>query len=131
MSIHGDRAGPGTDLGDVDGRGLEHVAAGLDEAARGAHALAELVLGGEGRLTGFDQRGLGGRAAHVEGDQVRLAERGAQARRADDAGRRARADDEDGTLGRLARSDHAAVGGHHQHGARTPLRARPAVRSAR
>ncbi len=63
---------------------------------------------------GLDQRGLGGRAAHVERDQVRLAERRAQARRAGDAGRRARADDEDRALGRLARSDHAPVGGHDQ-----------------
>ena len=109
----GQRAAAGADLGDVDGRHLEHVAAGLDEAARGRDAVAELVFRRHARPAVLDDHGLGGRAAHVEHDEVGLAARRAQPRRADHAAGRARRHHEHRLLAGRLRRQHAAVGGDH------------------
>ena len=66
-----ERAAAGPDLGDVDGRHLQHVAAGLDEAARRGDAVAELVFRRHAGPAVLDDHGLGRGAAHVEHDEVR------------------------------------------------------------
>ncbi len=86
--VHGgQRAAARSDLGDVDRRHLEEIAAALDEAAGRAHALAELVFGGQRRHAVVDDRRLGGRAAHVEHDDVAVADHLAEPGGARDARR--------------------------------------------
>ena len=108
-----ERAAAGADLGDVDRRHLQHVAAGLDEAARRRDAVAELVFRRHAGPAVLDDHGLGGGAAHVEHDEVGLAARGTQARRADHAAGRPRGHHEHRLLAGRLRRQHAAVGGDH------------------
>ena len=70
-SIAGDRARAAADLGHVHRRHAHHVAAGLDEAARAPRCRRGTRIRGCGQLAAMDQRGRGGGAAHVEGDEVR------------------------------------------------------------
>ncbi len=70
----GDGARAVADLGHVHRRHAHHVAAGLDEARGHREPGAELVFVGAGERALVDQRRRGGGAAHVEGDEVRLAD---------------------------------------------------------
>ena len=65
-----DAAAARTDLGDVDERELDRVAAALDELAREVDAGADLVLARPHGLAVLDDRRLRRRAAHVERDQL-------------------------------------------------------------
>ena len=108
----GKRAAAGADLGDVDGGDLEHVAAGLDEAARGGDAVAELVFRRHAGPAVLDDDGLGRGAAHVEDDEIAFLAGSTQARCADHAAGRARCHHEHRLFaGRLDGREHAAVGG--------------------
>ena len=121
----GDRAGAVADLGHVDGRHPHHVAAGLDEAGRHREAGAELVLVGAGELAPVDERGRGGGAAHVEGDEVRLADRPAQTLGADGTGGAAGGDEEDRARARHGDGAETAVGVADEDGRRDAPRAQP------
>ena len=115
-AVHpGDAAAAGGHLGDVDGGYPQHVAGAAQQAVAGVHAAADLVLGRQQHLVALDDRRLGGGAAHVEGDQVGLAEAGSHLRRADHAGGGARLDAVHGLArGQLDRHQ-PAVGLHHGH----------------
>ena len=63
-------AAAGADLGDVDGRGADQLAATSHQATAGGQRRPHLVLGGIAHAPALDQRRLGGGAAHVEGDDV-------------------------------------------------------------
>ena len=115
-AVHpGDAAAAGGHLGDVDGRHAQHVAGAAQQAVTGVHAAADLVLGRQQHLAALDDGRLGGGAAHVEADQIGLAEAGAHLGRADHAGGRPRLDAVHGLArGQLDRHQ-AAVGLHHGH----------------
>ena len=85
----GDAAAAGADFGDVDGGHPDRMAA----TAGMAHATADGVFQRHERLAVFDQRALGGGAAHVEGDQIRLADLLGEVAAGEHAGGRAGFDD--------------------------------------
>ena len=121
--VHGgDASAPRAHLGDVDHRNPEQVAAPADKPAADRDRGAHLVLGGPEHLAGLDNRRLGGRAAHVESDDVRVPRAAGELRRRDHAGGRARLDDGDRLADRRARGDEPAVRLHDQDRRRDLLR---------
>ena len=80
-----DRAAAGADLGQIDRRQFQHVAGADQQPRSGHHAAADLDRLGAQDLAVLDQAGLGGGAAHVEGDDPRLVQPPRQRRTADDA----------------------------------------------
>ncbi len=88
-----DGATAGADLRHVDEGQLDRVAAALDEPAREVDAAADLVLGRPHGLAVLEHGGLGGGAAHVEGDDVGAARVPGQLRAGDHAGGRPRFDE--------------------------------------
>ena len=87
-----DAAAAGADLGDVDGRRAQHVAAAARHAAGAREAGADLVFLGVGDLAVLDQARLGGGAADVERHRIGDARLAREVVRGDDAGGRARLD---------------------------------------
>ena len=83
----------GADLGEVDERHAQRVAAAARQPAAGRQPGGDLELGGEMRPAALDERRLGGRAAHVEGDDLVDAQPPRELGRGDDPGRRPRFDD--------------------------------------
>ena len=77
----------------------------------------DLELAGEERLAAVDDAGLGGGAAHVEGEQPRLAELARHARGGQRARRRARLHEANGHALRRVRRGHAA---RRQHDVEAP-----------
>ena len=106
---------------------LEKQAAAFLEASHARH----LELGGARRLAAGDQRDLGGRAAHVEGEDVGRAEPLGEMGGDRDAGSGPGLDQPDRELAGKVEAQRAAAGAHHEEGAaRAPLlqglaRARP------
>ena len=100
-----DAAAARADLGDVDRRDPQELARAADQPAPRGHRAADLVLAAAGDRAVLDQRGLRGRAAHVEGDHVPHAELLRHPAGGDDARRRAR-------LEREHRARLGVVGGH-------------------
>ena len=84
------------DLGDVDGRDPDKLAAAPQESAPGRERRADLVLLAARDAAGLDQRGLRGRAAHVEVITFSIPEPLREPERRDDARRRPRLQREDG-----------------------------------
>ena len=115
------RAAAGADLDHVDHRQHHRMAAGI---------AADIVAGRHGRLAVAHQARLGGGAAHVEGDDVRRAER------APDPGRRDNAADRPGlhhrgrALGRDFGRHHAAVRAHDRERAAKSDRAQARIRGS-
>ena len=99
----GDRAAAGADLDHVDHRHHDRMAAGI---------AADIIARRHGRLAVADQACLGGGAAHVERDDVAVAELLADLRRGDDAADRAGFHHRHRALLRDFRRHHAAVGAH-------------------
>ena len=99
----GDRAAAGADLDHVDHRQHHRMAAGI---------AADVIAGRQRRLAVADQARLGGGAAHVERDDVGIAERDADPRRGDDAADRPGFHHRHRPLGRDLRRHHAAVRAH-------------------
>ncbi len=91
----GDAAAARAHLGDVDRRDSQQLAGAADQPAAGRDRAADLVLAPAGDGAVLDQRGLRGRAAHVERDQVLEAEPLRHPERGDDAGGRAGLERED------------------------------------
>jgi hypothetical protein len=100
-----DRAAAGADLGDVDRRDPDQLAAAAEQAAPRRERGADLVLVAARDTPSLDQRRLRGRAAHVERDRVVVPERARQRERCDDAGRRPR-------LERVDRPSRRLIGRH-------------------
>ncbi len=88
-----DAAASGADFRDVDHRQLECVPAALHQRARCRDAAADLILVGEQHAALLDDRAFGGRAAHVEADQVAVAGRRAELARPNHARSRTAFDD--------------------------------------
>ena len=108
-----DRAAARADFGEVDERKAHRIAAALDGAAavrraRRFERRADLRHAAEHRA------GFGGRAAHVERQHVRDAERAPDVRRGDDAARRPALDQRRGPVRRGLQRGHPAVGAHHE-----------------
>ena len=104
-----DRAAARADLGHVDERQLDRIAAALHELARQIDAGADLVFGGARRLAVLDHGGLGRRAAHVERDRIGKPERARHAGAGDHAGRRTGFDRVGRLLARAVERHDAAV----------------------
>src|SRR6185436_13844946 len=81
-----DRAASGADLGDVDRRYADQLARSAQQARADRERGAHLVLLRPRDAAVLDEGGLGGRAAHVEGDRVGVAELAGERERRDDAG---------------------------------------------
>ena len=81
----GDRAAARADLDEVDDRRPHRVAGERHAADPGARVAADVVVLRHRRLAALDQPDLRGRPAHVEGEDVRPAERLAEVRRRDHA----------------------------------------------
>ena len=111
-----DAAAARADLGDVDERQLDRVAAAFDELRADVDAGADLVLGGARRLAVLDDRGLCRGAAHVERDHVAQARRARDVGAGDDAGGRPRLDQECRLLSRRGGGHRAAVRLHDVQG---------------
>ncbi len=126
----GDRTAAGADLGDVDRGHLEHVAAGLDEAARCRDAVAKLVFRGHAGAAVLDDDGLGGGAAHVEHDDIAVVARDAEPGRADDAAGRTGGHHQHRLFAGHIRRQHAAVRGHDQDRRRDADGAKSRIRAA-
>jgi hypothetical protein len=84
-----DAPSAGPDLRDVDERQLDRVAVALHQPAAQVDSRADLVLARPRREAVLEQRGLGGRAAHVERDEVGTIDEPPQTAARDDAGGRA------------------------------------------
>ena len=102
------------DLGDVEGRDAQDVAGPAVQPIADVQAGAHLVLGNVAWRAAFDERGLRGRATHVQGDRVGKVDAGSELLGSDDSGGRPGLDDLDRPPGRRARRHHAAVRLHHQ-----------------
>ena len=104
-AVHaGERAASRADLDQLDAGDADRQARALLEAV-GAR---DFELAGEERLAAVDDAGLGRGAAHVEGEQARLAELARHARRGQRSRRRAGLDEADRhALRRLRRRDAA------------------------
>ena len=109
----GDAAAAGADLDEVHRRRLEKQAAAFLEASHARH----LELGGARRLAAGDQRDLGGRAAHVEGENVGRAEPLGEMRGDRDAGSGPGLDQPHRELAGEIEAQRAAAGAHHEEGA--------------
>ena len=90
------------------------MAAGLDEPRGRRDAFAELVLLGPHQGAGLDQRGLGGGAAHVEGDGIGGTDGLAETGSADHPRRRPGTNEKHRPAAGFGDAGGAAVGGHHQ-----------------
>ena len=90
----GDRAAAGADLDQVDDRRPHRVAGERQAADPGARVAADVVVLRHRRPAVLDQADLGGRAAHVEREDVRSPERRAECGGRDHARGRARLDHE-------------------------------------
>ena len=126
------RAAAGADLGEVDRRHLQRVA-GAGQQPRADHdAGADRIFLGARDLAVLDHRGLGGGAAHVEGDDLLELLGAGQRLRADHAAGRPGFDDVHRPLGGGAVGRQAAVRLHQQQagrnaGAVEPLAQRPEI----
>ena len=107
-------AAAGADLGDVDRRHPDVIAAAGEQASGEVDAAADVEGADPVEPPGLDHRRLGRRAAHVEGQQVGTAEPRRDLRRADHPGSRPRLDDVDRPQARGRDSHGAAVRLHHQ-----------------
>jgi hypothetical protein len=103
-----DRAAAGADLGDVDRRDADQLARPAQEARADRERRPDLVLLRPRDAAVLDERGFGGRAAHVEGDRVGATELAGERERRDDAGSGAGLEDVDRALGRLRCRHHAS-----------------------
>ena len=109
----GDAAAAGADLDQVDRWRLEKQAAALLETAHAGH----LELRRARRLAAGDQRDLGGRAAHIESQDVGRAEPLGKMRGDRDASSGPGLDQPDRELAREIEAQRAAAGAHHEEGA--------------
>ena len=80
-----DRAAARADLGDVDRRDADQLAAPAQQAAAGRECRSDLVLLAARERAVLDQRRLRRRAAHVEADHVLVSERARERGCGDDA----------------------------------------------
>ena len=110
----GDRAATGSDLDEVDDRRPDGVAGERHPADPGAGVAADVVVLGHRRLPVLDQPDLGGRAAHVEGEDVGPVERLTEVGGGDHAGGRARLDHEHRPAARGLGAEDAAARLHHE-----------------
>ena len=90
-----ERAAPRSDLGDVDGRNAHVVAASLQEPRPEVDPRPDVEIRDPVVPAALDHRRLGRRPAHVEGEDVLVAELGRDLRRPDDPRRWPRLDDVD------------------------------------
>jgi hypothetical protein len=104
----GDAAASRADLGDVDRRDSQQLTGAADQAASGGHRAADLVLAATRDRAVLDQRRLGRRAAHVEGEQIADSELLPHPAGCHDARRRPRLEREDRPLLRVGGGHHAA-----------------------
>ena len=87
-----DRAAAGADLGKIDRRHFQRIS-GARQQPRAEHdTRADLVFGGARHLAILDQRGLGGRAAHIERNRLVDADPPGQRLHPDNPGGRPRLD---------------------------------------
>ena len=127
----GDRAATGADLDEVDDGRPHRVARQGHAADPGPRVPADVVVLRHRRAAVLDQADLRGRAAHVEGEDVRPAERLAEVRRGDHARGRPRLDHEDRTAAGGIGAEDAAARLHHEQLRLARPRRRAAARSAR
>ena len=113
------------DLGDVDRRDANELAAAPQESAPGRERGADLVLLAARDAAVLDQRGLGRRPAHVERDHVPVAEPLGEPERGDDTGGGARLEREDGPRDRVGGGHHAARRLHDHQRSRVPRLSSP------
>ncbi len=105
----GDRAAAGADLGDVDRRDADQLAAAAKEPAARGEGRADLVLLAERYTAVLDQRSLRRRASEVERDRVLVPEGLRERERRDDARGRA-------GFQRIHRASGRVVAGHRAAG---------------
>ena len=110
----GDRAAAGADLDEVDDGRPYRVAREGHAADPGARMAADVVVLRHRRAAVLDQADLRGRAAHVEGEDVRTAERLPEVRRRDHARGRPRLDHEDRPAAGGVGAEDAAARLHHE-----------------
>ena len=126
-----DRAAARADLDEVDDRRPHRVARERQPADAGSRVAADVVVLRHRRAAALDQADLRGRAAHVEREDVRTAERLAEIRRGDHAGGRARLDHEHRLRRRGRRAEDAAARLHDEELRRDARRRRAGPRCAR